>query len=33
MKKYILFSMLLAGAAPAAAAMDSDDAYVDSVCR
>lgn len=25
--------MLLAGAAPAAAAMDSDDAYVDSVCR
>ena len=33
MKKYILFSMLLAGAVPAAAAMDSDDAYVDSVCR
>ena len=33
MKKYILFSMLMAGAAPAAAAMDSDDAYVDSVCR
>lgn len=25
--------MLLAGAVPAAAAMDSDDAYVDSVCR
>lgn len=25
--------MLLAGAAPAAAAIDSDDAYVDSVCR
>lgn len=25
--------MLMAGAAPAAAAMDSDDAYVDSVCR
>ena len=33
MKKYILFSMLMAGTAPAAAAMDSDDAYVDSVCR
>ncbi len=33
MKQYILFSMLLAGAVPAAAAMDSDDAYVDSVCR
>ena len=33
MKKYILFSMLMAGAAPAMAAMDSDDAYVDSVCR
>ena len=33
MKKYILFSMLLAGAVPAAAAMESDDAYVDSVCR
>ena len=33
MKKYILFSMLMAGATPAAAAMDSDDAYVDSVCR
>ena len=25
--------MLMAGTAPAAAAMDSDDAYVDSVCR
>ena len=33
MKKYILFSMLMAGATPAMAAMDSDDAYVDSVCR
>ena len=33
MKKYILFSMLMAGAAPVMAAMDSDDAYVDSVCR
>ena len=33
MKKYILFSMLLAGVVPAAAEIDSDDAYVDSVCR
>lgn len=33
MKKYILFSMLMAGTAPAAAEIDSDDAYVDSVCR
>ena len=33
MKKYILFSMIMVGATPAMAAMDSDDAYVDSVCR